>query len=96
MDSPAPRVMQALPLPPMTGYNEPVHVPAADPAHDGWLVVMVDSQVGDNVFTHEAWILDAGNLPAGPVAKVKVPTRLRPQVHGWWVPQAQLDAAAAA
>lgn len=92
MDTPAPQVTQALPLPPMAGYNEPVHVPAADPAHDGWLVFIVDQQTGDNQFVHEAWVVDAGNIGAGAVAKVHIPTRLRPQVHGWWVPQAQLDA----
>lgn len=95
MDTPAPHVAQALPLPPMAGFNEPVHVPAADPAHAGWLVMIVDQQTGPDSFTHEAWVVDAGNLAAGPVAKVAIPARLRPQVHGWWVPQAQLDAAAA-
>ena len=90
----APTVTQALPLPPQAGYNEPVHVPSPD--HDGYLVMIVDQQVGDNQFVHEAWIVEAGALPKGPVAKVRIPTRLRPQVHGWWVPQAQLDAAAAA
>ena len=89
-----PAITQALPLPPQAGYNEPVHVPAADPAHDGWLVMIVDQQVGENQFTHEAWVVDAGNLAAGPVARVAIPARLRPQVHGWWVPQAQLDALA--
>lgn len=95
MDTATPHVSQALPLPPQAGYNEPVHVPAKDPEHDGWLVMIVDRQVGENRFVHEAWVVDAGNLAAGPVAKVAIPARLRPQVHGWWVPQAQLDAAAA-
>lgn len=92
MDSAAPQVTQALPLPPMAGYNEPVHIPANDPAHDGWLVMIVDRQAGEDDFVHEAWVVDAGNLAAGPVATVRIPARLRPQVHGWWVPQAQLDA----
>jgi carotenoid cleavage dioxygenase len=92
MDGPEPRVADALALPPLTGFNEPVHVPAAEPEHKGWLVLIVDQQIGDNQFSHEAWVLDGGNLAAGPVAKVKIPQRLRPQVHGWWVPQAQLDA----
>lgn len=92
MDTLGPQVSGALALPPMAGYNEPVHVPAADPAKDGWLVFIVDSQVGDNQFIHEAWVVDAGNIGAGAVAKVHIPARLRPQVHGWWVPQAQLDA----
>ncbi len=88
-----PRVVDALPLPPLAGFNEPVHVPSAEVGHKGWLVFIVDQQVGDDQFTHEAWVVDGGNLGAGPVAKVALPARLRPQVHGWWVPQAQLDAA---
>ena len=92
MDTPSPQVTNALPLPPLAGFNEPVHVPASDPAKDGWLVMIVDQQVGDNQFVHEAWVVDAGNIAAGAVAKVAIPARLRPQVHGWWVPQAQLDA----
>ncbi|MBF9153130.1 carotenoid oxygenase family protein [Novosphingobium jiangmenense] len=91
MDTATPQVTNALALPPMAGFNEPVHVPATDPAKDGWLVFIMDQQVGDNQFIHEAWVVDAGNIGAGPVAKVHIPTRLRPQVHGWWVPQAQLD-----
>lgn len=85
---------QALALPPMAGFNEPVHVPANDPAHEGWLVMIVDQQIGEDQFLHQAWVLDAGNVAAGPVAKVTIPHRLRPQVHGWWVPQVELDAAA--
>lgn len=85
---------QALGLPPMSCFNEPVHVPAADPAHDGWLISIVTRQVGDDAFTNEAWIIDAGNLGAGPVARIAIPHRLRPQVHGWWVSAAQLAAAA--
>lgn len=92
MDGAAPAITQALPLPPLAGYNEPVHVPAADPAKAGWLVMIVDQQVSDNQFVHEAWVVDGDAIAAGPVAKVTIPTRLRPQVHGWWVPQAQLDA----
>jgi carotenoid cleavage dioxygenase len=85
---------QALALPPMAGFNEPVHVPSVTDGHEGWLVTIVDQQIGDDAFVHEAWVLDAGNIAAGPVAKVTIPHRLRPQVHGWWVPQAELDAAA--
>lgn len=94
MNSKAPQITQALPLPPMGGYNEPVHVPSATPGHAGWLVMIVDQQTGDNQFHHEAWIVDGGAIAAGPVARITIPTRLRPQVHGWWVPQAQLDALA--
>ncbi|NBC36581.1 carotenoid oxygenase [Novosphingobium sp. FSY-8] len=87
-------VVDALPLPPGMSFNEPVHVPSNDPAHLGWLVTVVDRAAGDS-FEHEVWVLDGGALHKGPVARAVIPTRLRPQVHGWWVPQAQLDAAKA-
>lgn len=41
----------------------------------------------------ELHILDAENIAAGPVAKVKLPVRLRQGVHGHWVDQQQLDSA---
>ncbi len=71
-------------------FNEPVHVPAAAPGHAGWLVCVVDHQHGPDTFTHECWIIDADDIGAGPVAKVTMPHRLRPQVHGWWVSADQL------
>ena len=84
---------QALPLDPGWCFNEPVHVPSAASGHEGWLIVIVDHQIGENAFEHFAWVLEAGAIAKGPVAQVRIPARLRPQVHGWWVPQAQLDAA---
>ncbi|WP_353226740.1 carotenoid oxygenase family protein [Novosphingobium sp.] len=75
---------QALALPMGSCFNEPVHVPSTTEGHQGWLVMMVDHQTGPDAFVHECWIVDAGNLAAGPVAKVTMPHRQRPQVHGWW------------
>jgi carotenoid cleavage dioxygenase-like enzyme len=86
---------QALPLAPGMSFNEPVHVPSSEAGHEGWLVTIVDTQTGENDFTHACWIIDAGNVGAGPVAKIAIPHRLRPQVHGWWVPSSQLANAAA-
>jgi len=82
---------QALALPPGQCFNEPVHVPSA--TGEGWLIAFVDTQTAPNDFTHAAWIIDAGNVSAGPVAKIAIPARQRPQVHGWWVAAAQLAAA---
>jgi carotenoid cleavage dioxygenase-like enzyme len=83
---------QGLALDPGQCFNEPVHVPSA--TGDGWLICMVDTQTGPNDFTHAIWIVDAGNIGAGPVATIAIPARQRPQVHGWWVNDAQLAAAA--
>ncbi|HYC09312.1 MAG TPA: carotenoid oxygenase family protein [Steroidobacteraceae bacterium] len=84
---------QALALPPAHCLSEPVHVPSSQPSHEGWLLTIVDHQTGAADFSHALWILDAGNVAAGPVAQVRIPHRLRPQVHGWWVGAAELDAA---
>ena len=75
---------KALALPMGSCFNEPVHVPSRTPGHQGWLLSVVDHQTGPDSFTHECWIIDAGDPGAGPVARVAMPHRLRPQVHGWW------------
>lgn len=85
---------QAMALPPAHCIEEPVHVPSKQDGHDGWLVAIVDEQTGPEDFKHQCWIIEAGNVGAGPVAKISIPERLRCQIHGWWVSQAKLDAAA--
>jgi carotenoid cleavage dioxygenase len=80
---------QALALPPGSCFNEPVHVPSTG-AGEGWLLAVVDSQIGASEFKHALWIIDAGNVGAGPIAKAEIPHRLRPQVHGWWVGAGEL------
>lgn len=86
---------QALALPVGSCFNEPVHVPARDAGHEGWLLAVVSTQTGPDGFAHECWVIDAGNIGAGAVAKVAIPRDLRPQVHGWWVGAEQLGKAAA-
>lgn len=88
------RPPQALPLPPGHCFNEPVHVPSAAPGHEGWLLTLVCEQAGPDDFRQILWILNGGDIEVGPVAKVHIPKRMRPQVHGWWVSAAQLAAAA--
>ena len=55
---------------------------------EGWLMGVATRQNeggrGDLV------ILDAQHLDEGPVAVVKLPIRAIGQIHGWWVPEAQL------
>jgi carotenoid cleavage dioxygenase-like enzyme len=86
--------IQALPLPPGYCFNEPVHVPSARAGHEGWLLALVDQQTGPADFKHALWVLDGGDIAAGPVARVAIPHRLRPQVHGWWVSTAEFATAA--
>lgn len=85
---------QAFALDPAMCFNEPVHVPSREAGHEGWLVTVVDRQTGPEDFKHQCWIFNAGDVAAGPVAKIGIPRRLRPQIHGWWVSAEQLAKAA--
>jgi carotenoid cleavage dioxygenase len=86
---------QALALPPAHCIQEPVHVPSTQPGHEGWLIAIIDRQTGEASFAHECWIINAGDVAAGPVARIHIPQAMRPQVHGWWVSAAQIAGAAA-
>jgi carotenoid cleavage dioxygenase len=85
---------QSFALPPGHCINEPVLVPGARGGGEGWLLAVVDQQIAPTEFRHAVWIFNAENVGAGPIAKIAIPHRLRPQVHGWWVSAAELAAAA--
>jgi carotenoid cleavage dioxygenase len=88
---PATGRIDSLTMPFGWAINEPVHVPVTHGSQgDGWLMAVVDEQRGDD-YLSQLWIIDATDISAGPVAKVPLPIRQRPQVHGWWVPMNQLD-----
>ena len=77
------------------GINEPAHVPSRRPDHDGWLLAVVDRQVAEDRFESELWVIEAGAIAKGPIARVPMPLPMRSQVHGTWVPAAQLEEARA-
>lgn len=85
--------MQAFSLPENGGFNEPVHVPSREPGHEGWLLAVVDFEISPEETEHGCWIFNAGNVAAGPVAKVTIPRRQRPQIHGVWVSAEKLATA---
>jgi carotenoid cleavage dioxygenase-like enzyme len=72
-------------LPPETAINEPIHIASEQADHGGWILAVIDKKIADDDYRSEVWVLDADNITAEPVAKVKIPARVRPQVHGWWV-----------
>lgn len=78
---------------PGIAFNEPVHIPADDPAHGGWLALMVDQVVADGHYAQQVWVLEADAIARGPIAKVHMPFASCEQVHGTWVPRARLDQA---
>jgi len=77
-------------LGPGIAFNEPIHVPSKRPGHDGWLVACIDREHDAQHHESELLILDAANITAPPVARIRMPVPLHPQVHGWWVPASEL------
>jgi carotenoid cleavage dioxygenase len=65
--------------------EEPVFVPRSPGAEqgDGWLMAIVGRRAENRT---DLVILDALNLPAGPVATIKFPCRVHEGFHGVWVP----------
>jgi len=63
--------------------QEPVHIPSKKPGHEGYLALVVDLHA-ENL--SDVLILEAEHIEKGPIARIKIPLRLRTQVHGNWVP----------
>lgn len=78
---------------PGIGFNEPVHVPASDSAHGGWLLMMVDRVIAEGHYAQELWIIKADDIAKGPVARVFMPFTTCEQIHGGWVSRRLLDQA---
>src|SRR5262249_38652776 len=75
-----------------SGVQECCFVPRSTRAAegDGYLVGVVDRMIEGR---SDLVILDAQRLAAGPVATVRMPFRIYGQIHGWWVPAWQRQAA---
>ncbi len=68
-----------------SGVQEPTFVPRSSdaPEGEGYLLVLVNRL---SQLRSELAILDAQRLTEGPVALVRLPTRVRATFHGMWVP----------
>jgi carotenoid cleavage dioxygenase len=64
-------------------FNEPIHIASKRPGHEGYLALVIDDHTR---FLSEIAVLEAARIADGPVARIKLPIRLRSQVHGNWVP----------
>jgi carotenoid cleavage dioxygenase len=73
---------------PTSTVQEHVHVPSSRPGHEGYLVYIVDRHDENQAELH---VTEAQNLEKGPVARIKVPMRLRSGVHANWVPARVLE-----
>jgi carotenoid cleavage dioxygenase len=77
-----------LAVPPGMTIQEAVHMPSKKPGHEGYLAFVVDLHEKN---LSEVWLVEAANLPKGPIARIHVPLRLRAAVHGNWVTTAELE-----
>ncbi len=83
--------------PPGAAISEPAHVVSPDESHGGWLLCMIDLPNGPpgsgdpSDYSSELWVVEADNIEAGPIAKVKTGKALRSQVHGTWVSREKLE-----
>jgi len=67
--------------------QEAVHIPSEKPDHEGYLAFVADLH-DENL--SDVILLKAERPDAGPIARIKMPFRLRNQVHGNWVPADRL------
>lgn len=72
-------------VPPGDQNSEPVFVPrpGAHDEDDGWVLVCVYRQASD---TSDVVVLDGRDLEAGPLATVRLPSRIPAGFHGAWLP----------
>ena len=75
---------------PETNLNECCFAPRSSSAPEGSGYLMGVAHRMNEGGRSDLVILDAEHLDDGPVATVKLPMRAIGQIHGWWVPEAQL------
>lgn len=77
---------------PDSAFQEPAFIPRGPDAAegDGWLLALVDNHITNY---SDLCLFDALAVGKGPIARAKLPIRLRQGLHGNWVPASRLDAA---
>jgi carotenoid cleavage dioxygenase len=80
--------VQRLPMDHRSTVQEHAHVPSKIPGHEGYLIFLVDRH---DEFQTEMFVVEAQHLARGPIARIKIPLRLRVGVHGNWVPTSVLN-----
>lgn len=66
-------------------FQEPIFVPRSEdaPEGDGYVIALLNHLHGDDT---ELVVLDSLRMSDGPVARIKVPFRMRMSLHGNWTP----------
>jgi carotenoid cleavage dioxygenase len=75
--------LRTLPMDRRSTLQEPAHIPSTTKDHEGYLAFVVD--IHDEPYS-QVWVVEASRIEDGPIAKIHLPLRLRPGVHGNWVP----------
>ena len=65
-------------------FQEPIFIPRNEdaPEADGYLAFIITHLEGTQL--SELWLVDTADFEADPIAKIKLPLRLRPGLHGDW------------
>jgi carotenoid cleavage dioxygenase len=71
-----------LPMDQRSTVQEHVHIASRQPGHEGYLAFLVDRHDENQT---EMFVVEAAHLQRGPIARIKIPFRLRVGVHGNWV-----------
>lgn len=77
-------------LGPGMAFNEHIHIPSKQAGHEGYLMFIVDNI---DAGLSEVVLVEAEHPENGPLARIKMPVRLRNQVHGNWVTAEALERA---
>jgi carotenoid cleavage dioxygenase len=72
---------------PTSTVQEHVHIRSATPGHEGYLGFICDKHAQNQ---SEVYVLEAEHIEKGPLARIKVPFRMRVGVHGNWIPAGAL------
>jgi carotenoid cleavage dioxygenase-like enzyme len=79
--------VRRLPMDHRSTVQEHAHIPSKIPGHEGYLIFLVDRHDENQ---SEMFLVEPQHLERGPIARIKIPLRLRVGVHGNWVPAAVL------
>lgn len=67
-------------------FQEPIFVPRSPtaPEGDGYVIALLNHLGSEST---SLVVLDAGHMSAGPVARIRIPFRMRMSLHGSWSPR---------
>ena len=80
--------VRRLPMDQRSTVQEHAHIPSQVPGHEGYLIFLVDRHDENQ---SEMFVVEPQHPERGPIARIRIPLRLRVGVHGNWVPASILN-----